>query len=132
MKKEIKEWIDIADKDVQMAKVLLQEGDLTSGVSFHCQQAIEKYFKAYPIDNNWELQKTHNLIKLYAKVKELKDMGLDEKLISDINIIYMETRYPNPYSVPTQAQAKTFLEFTKQVQKTIKQELIFPPNTQKN
>jgi HEPN domain-containing protein len=131
MKKEIKDWIDIADEDVQMAQTLLQEGTFTRGPSFYCQQAIEKYFKAYLLENGWALKKTHNLKELYDEIKKIKGIELDEKILSEINETYFETRYPDSFFVPTQDQAKTFLDFTKQVQKTIKQELISPANIHK-
>ena len=36
-------WVFFADKDILMAKAAIEHAELTSGVLFHCQQAIEKY-----------------------------------------------------------------------------------------
>ena len=49
------------------ASLLKDNPIVTSSVVFHCQQAIEKYFKAYLIENGWELQKTPDS---FANAKE--------------------------------------------------------------
>ena len=131
MKKKIKEWIDIADKDIRAAHLILQDENLTGTVSFHCQQAIEKYFKGYLLENGWKLKKTHNLRQLYDEIKKIKDMKLDEKTLSEINESYAETRYPDFYFAPSPDQARKFLEFAQKVQRTIKQEIGFPQETPK-
>ncbi len=33
----------------------------TSSVCFHCQQAVEKFLKAYLIANGIDIKKTHNI-----------------------------------------------------------------------
>jgi HEPN domain-containing protein len=50
MKKLVNDWIILAEKDVKAASVILNEEYLTNIVAFHCQQAIEKYFKAYILE----------------------------------------------------------------------------------
>ncbi len=46
MKQTTKDWLLIAEEDLLAAKKLSQEEHLSNLVSFHCQQGIEKYFKA--------------------------------------------------------------------------------------
>jgi len=47
MKKQVEDWVLLADKDLQAAEIIIDdEYPLTNIVAFHCQQAIEKYFKA--------------------------------------------------------------------------------------
>ena len=59
------EWIKKADKDLEVAEILLKEKkkylDLAS---FHCQQAFEKYLKGLLVNNGVLPGKTHNLEKL--------------------------------------------------------------------
>jgi len=44
MKKQVENWILLADKDSYAAEIILKdEYALTNIVPFHCQQAIEKY-----------------------------------------------------------------------------------------
>ena len=43
--KRYKDWLDIAEKDLKSARILV-EHDADNGIAcFHCQQAIEKCFK---------------------------------------------------------------------------------------
>ena len=50
MKKQVKDWILLADQDLNASEILIKnEYPLTNIVAFHCQQTIEKYFKAYLI-----------------------------------------------------------------------------------
>jgi HEPN domain-containing protein len=50
MKKQAEDWIFFADKDLQAAEIIINdEHPLTNIIAFHCQQAIEKYLKAYII-----------------------------------------------------------------------------------
>jgi HEPN domain-containing protein len=58
---------------------------LTNIVAFHCQQAIEKYFKAYILEHDKPLLKIHDLLKLYGMIKQIKDLEIDEDLLSIIN-----------------------------------------------
>jgi len=44
----VKNWLDKAEKDLISAKHELSFKDMvTESVCFHCQQAVEKYLKAY-------------------------------------------------------------------------------------
>jgi len=66
-------------------------------------------------------QKTHDLGKLYSEIKKIKDWNIDEQQLVIIRDIYVESRYPSDIgllsdgSIPTQEDAKIFLEFTKEV-----------------
>jgi HEPN domain-containing protein len=65
MKKPVADWLFLAESDLRTAKIAVKdEYPLTNIVAFHCQQAIEKYLKAYLIENEVSLIKTHDLVKL--------------------------------------------------------------------
>jgi HEPN domain-containing protein len=51
MKKPVADWMILAEKDVKAASVIINEEYLTNIAAFHCQQAIEKFFKAYILGN---------------------------------------------------------------------------------
>ncbi|MDR2704868.1 MAG: HEPN domain-containing protein [Planctomycetaceae bacterium] len=128
MKKLVNDWVFFAEKDIKNASIIIEEEDLTTIAAFHCQQAIEKYFKAYILENNKSLLKIHDLPKLYGIIKEIKDFEIDEDLLSSINETYIEDRYPGelgllPGGMPSIEQAKIFLEFAKEIEKKIKKEL---------
>ena len=128
MKKLVNDWMILAEKDVKAASVIINEEHLTNIVAFHCQQAIEKYFKAYILEYDKPLLKIHDLPKLYGMIKEVKDLEIDEDLLSVINETYIEDRYPGelgllPDGMPSNEQVHDFLEFTKSIEEKIKNEL---------
>jgi HEPN domain-containing protein len=69
MKKLVADWLMLAEQDIRTASVIINEEHLTNIVAFHCQQAIEKYFKAYILENGRPLLKIHDLPKLYGIIK---------------------------------------------------------------
>jgi HEPN domain-containing protein len=118
MKNGIKEWLMIAKNDLVTATVLMKMGDAkailqeeycyTVAVVFHCHQAIEKYFKAFLLENSWNLVKTHDLPELYEEIKKIKDLNLNEAIIDKIYGRYSKTRYPEDYNPTTEEQAREF------------------------
>jgi len=122
-------WTFFADKDLALAEFIAERPEFTGELAFHCQQSIEKYLKAYLVKSKIPFKKTHDLVELYHKVKEIKDLGIDEILLKDIRNLYTEVRYPSNIglladgSLPTQEKAKTYLDFTKNVANIIKNEI---------
>ena len=129
MKKQVEDWIQLADKDLCAAEIILKnEYPLTNIVAFHCQQTIEKYLKAFLIEKDIPVIKTHDLIKLNGLIKEVKDLGIDEKKLIIINEVYIESRYPGelgllPDGMPSEEQAKEFVAYAKEVKTIIMKEL---------
>ena len=129
MKKQVEAWIGFAEKDILTISEIIENQNLTNIVEFHCQQAIEKYFKAFLLENNKPLTRIHNLLALYGVIKEIIDLNIDEDLLSTINDIYLESRYPGEIgllddgSMPTIEQANQFFIFAKEIEIKIKNEL---------
>jgi HEPN domain-containing protein len=125
MKKQVEDWISLADSDLRAAEIILKdEYPLTNIVAFHCQQAIEKYLKALLIDKNVPLIKTHDLIKLNGMINEIQKLNIDEKKLLVINEVYTESRYPGelglmPNGLPTNEEVKEFLEYAKEIKEII-------------
>jgi HEPN domain-containing protein len=126
MKKQVEAWIGFAEKDMLTVSEIIKNINLTNIVTFHCQQAIEKYFKAFILENEKPLMRIHNLLTLYGVIKDIIDLDLDEDLLSTINDIYLESRYPGEIgllddgSMPTFEQANQFFTFAKEIEKKIK------------
>ena len=129
MKKQVEAWINNAEKDVLAISEIIKNPMLTNIVTFHCQQAIEKYFKAYILDNSKPLLKIHNLLTLYGTIKEIIDLDINEDMLSTVNDIYLESRYPGEIgllddgSTPTIEQANQFFAFVKEIEAKIKNEI---------
>ena len=125
MKKQVEEWMFFANHDLSAAERLLQDDDsLTTIVAFHCQQAIEKCFKAFLIENDVPLKRTHDLIRLNEMIKGIRDFGIDEKRLAVINDVYFDSRYPGefglmPNGMPSREQAEDFIRFAQEVRTKI-------------
>jgi HEPN domain-containing protein len=119
-------WTFFADKDISIAELAVDNAELSGEVIFHCQQAVEKYFKAFLAKNDAIFKKTHDLIELYLKVKNIKDWNIDETILERLNDLYIETRYPSSigffpdYSLPAVEDAKMYLNFAKNIADIVK------------
>ena len=122
MKDKTTAWVFFADRDILTAKTIIDYTELTGEVAFHCQQAIEKYFKAYLVEHGKEVRKIHDLLSLYSEVKSIHDWNIDEDLLEVISKIYTESRYPGNIGMtpegllPTPEDARRYLEFTLSVE----------------
>ena len=59
-------WVQRAENDITTARYLsenIHPGPIEI-ICFHCQQAAEKYLKAFLVWNDQEPSKTHDLIEL--------------------------------------------------------------------
>ena len=119
MKLTTKEWLSAAEDDLISAKKLIDEIRLTNIVAFHCQQCIEKGFKALIEEQLGISVKSHDLIRLNDKVSLL--FTDDEmNLLATINEVYIDARYPGdmglmPHGKPTLAEAKNFIVFSQSI-----------------
>lgn len=127
MKKEVEGWLFFADKDMLAANILIQQDEtLTGSVTFHCQQAIEKYFKAYLLEHGKKIRRNHDLISLYAEVKTFHDWNIDEALLEKLSDMYIESHYPdsmplNPaILIPAPEEAQRYLDFARHVETIFK------------
>jgi HEPN domain-containing protein len=80
------------------------------------------------LQNAKPIIKTHDLIKLYSAVKEIKNLNIHETRLKAVDSVYVETRYPGeigllPNGAPTEKEAQGFLVFAREVEKIIKKEL---------
>ncbi|GBR76547.1 HEPN domain-containing protein [Candidatus Termititenax persephonae] len=131
MKKAIEDWLNFADKDIELSETIFKLADaerFMSFVAFHCQQAVEKYFKAFILENKLPLLKIHNLVKLYSDIKRFNDLDIDADLLGLLNNAYVKTRYPANIglvadNVPSLEQSLGFLNLAKDVAKKIRKAL---------
>jgi HEPN domain-containing protein len=93
MKKETREWIELSEEDLQVARLALDEG-IPRTCIFHCQQALEKLLKAIWIEKAAEgyPPREHNLTLLAAKGNVVLDAGRQE-FFDSLSKQYMPTRY---------------------------------------
>ena len=121
MKSQVEKWISRANKDLSVAEIVHDHSlENDEDVAFHCQQAIEKYFKAFLIENDLPLVRTHDLTQLYGMIKKITDLHIDEEKLFSISNVYIDSRYPDVghMVIPSREQAHEFIAFAKEV-KTI-------------
>lgn len=88
-------WVTMAQKHIRSAKILFEHDADNETVCFHCQQAVEKYFKGYLIYISGQLQDGHSLLKLCKKaMAHDQSFGSFLKDMAFVNTFYIETRYP--------------------------------------
>ena len=114
MKKQVTQWLKYAEIDLLSAEKLLDDKNLTQSVAFHSHQTAEKSFKAILEDRSIRIPKSHDLEKLYGMIlKEGIKLILDEDILSQINDVYIDSRYPGdagliPQGMPSTEKAKEF------------------------
>ena len=98
----IKQWLLKANEDLLVVDKLTEyEIIATSSACFHCQQAVEKFLKAFLIANGVEVKKTHNIEYLLSECADYdKDFtDIDPKELSDFGV---DVRYPGDIFIPDQ------------------------------
>ena len=116
MKPTTKEWLKAAKDDLDAAQTLVLKPNLTSLAAFHCQQCIEKCFKAVIEEKNIQFKKSHDLLRLQSLINlNLNDS--ENYLLAIINEVYIDSRYPGdqgllPHGKPTQAEANSFISLS--------------------
>jgi HEPN domain-containing protein len=102
---------------------------LTGEISYDCQQAIEKYLKAFILVKRIPLKRIHNLLTLYDIVVQVKDFGFDRELLRILTELHTDSRYSENLvlhpdgALPSVEQAKTFLAFARTVAAAITAEI---------
>ena len=97
MTDKIKYWLDIAEEDISVAKVLIKANKFLY-TGFMCHQAIEKALKAVISRDCEESEippKIHDLSKLAIRAKLFDLMSEEQQdFIEDLNPLNVEARYP--------------------------------------
>ncbi len=91
----VQEWVRKADDDLKYAEYTIRDTEYYAHACFNCQQAAEKYLKAFIIAKDLPFAKTHILAAL---LKTCKDAGYPfGNLLDAVNALdscYIDTRYP--------------------------------------
>lgn len=89
-------WIEKAAQDLRAAEALIQnEPPVLYAACFHCQQACEKYIKAFLTKWQIEFPKTHDIRQLLELVAKVSAKLAEELAGAAVLTPYgVETRYP--------------------------------------
>lgn len=90
------DWLEIAAGDLLAARLLIEQGQCLEAAGFHCQQAMEKAFKAFLIEATGQLVDGHNLTWLCRQAsKHHRGYARFLDATAGMNRLYIETRYPS-------------------------------------
>ena len=115
----VREWIHKAEHDIGMAELaLVNKPEYTDAVCFHCQQAAEKYLKAYLVFLNIGFERKHNLSYLLDLINERQPVPeVIYDLADKLEDYAVETRYPDDWlEIPLDEAQEAF-----QIAKNIKE-----------
>lgn len=92
-----KEWLDIAETDLNTANFLLNMRPVpVEIICYHCEQAAEKLLKAVLVHHDVEAPKTHDLVhlcKLCAEVESEYGQLIDA--CAELSPYGVQIRYPS-------------------------------------
>jgi len=101
--KQSVQWLVKGDHDLGTAKItFLHIPEFSDTVGFHCQQAFEKYLKAYLIALSVSFKYTHDLVYLLELVIS-QDMEFKKyyELCLELQGYAVEIRYPDGINFPS-------------------------------
>ena len=128
MDEQVKYWIELADYDLDTARVMLNTGRYLY-VGFMCHQVVEKMLKAYYAATTGEIPPfTHN-IELLARKSGLDcDFSQDQlDFVRQLEPLNVQSRYPTDRELLIQSLTETkcrrIFDQTTEIHKWINQKL---------
>ena len=119
--KIVKQWIEKADHDLGTAKIIyLHIPEYNDTITFHCQQAVEKYLKAYLILLDIEFRYSHDLvylIGLISKRDKFEESFYDQAAI--LQDFAIEIRYPSDKLELNDVDVKNAIKYAEAFRKRI-------------
>jgi HEPN domain-containing protein len=126
LREAAKNWIEFAERDLAAAKRLVKDEYVANVCLFHCQQTLEKLFKAVLEENKTRIPRIHSLTTLFEQLPvELKNKNfITSEELGLIDDIYIDARYPGevgliPGGFPTLKDAMEVLEITNKAHSVI-------------
>ncbi|MBC7218326.1 MAG: HEPN domain-containing protein [Candidatus Caldatribacterium sp.] len=114
MKRETREWLSIAEEELQSGECLFERGFYRMAY-YHAQQAVEKVLKALLVEKEIPPPRTHNILDLCVALRKLgSNPPLSEEESVFLTSIY-QARYPAglgllPSGEPSKGDAEKALQ----------------------
>ena len=99
MKSQSENWLSSADDDLILISEIIRNEHLTHMVAFHCQQVIEKSFKAIQEEKEGKVPRIHNIITLRGRTEKHINLDIDESLLIQFNELYTDSRYSTDFGL---------------------------------
>ena len=121
----VKPWIQKAENDILSARYLAENMHPApiEIIGFHCQQAAEKYLKAFLVSNDQEPPKTHDLIELVKLCSNYNGSLLSLSTKCEYLIPFAtRTRYPGTSDLEDEDIGKS-LSFAQEIIEMVKSKI---------
>jgi len=119
----IKQWLAKANEDLLVVERLTENEIIaTSSVCFHCQQAVEKFLKAFLIAHETEIKKTHNIEYLLSECSDIdKDFSdIDPKELSEFGV---DARYPGDMYIPGKEETLEYKKMAMEMKELVESKI---------
>lgn len=101
LKELVEQWLIKADHDLLIVeRDIRNEAPLTDIICFHCQQAAEKYLKAFLVSKLSVPQRTHDIRTIINECCKLDPNFEKLNSCSYLSNYAVESRYPDNYYLP--------------------------------
>jgi len=113
----IKDWLAKASNDLKSVEheLRLEEGEVLRDIAcFHCQQAAEKYLKAFLIFHQVDFPKTHNIEYLLEKCAEI-DARFYDIDVKGLTSFAVDVRYGDEFYVPDMDEVEYYYKIAKKI-----------------
>lgn len=119
IRKYVVQWIEKAEEDRLVVHQLMEANSSAMGaIGFHCQQAAEKFLKAFLIFHGIEPPRTHNIEFL---LKQCSEIAVNFTSINPLNLTDygVEARYPGDFLEPSAMELKGLIEMVDQIREIV-------------
>jgi len=121
----IDNWLKKADNDLRVVEHEMERpGDeiVTDAACFHCQQAVEKYLKAFLASHQTEFHRTHSIEYLLAEAGKI-DTGFSEINPGELSDFGVDVRYPDDFYLPGLDEVKFYYELALKIKALVLEKL---------
>lgn len=122
----VKAWLHKANEDIQVILKLTdnQPELFTGAICFHCQQAVEKFLKAYLSYNYIDYPKTHDLDYLLSECRKIDKKGFEDIDLKNLTDFGVSIRYPDDFYIPDLEEVNEYVAIAIKVKNIIDQKIV--------
>jgi HEPN domain-containing protein len=112
----VQKWIMKAEHDLKTAENAFNASEvMTDTLCFHCQQAAEKYLKAFLVSHDIVPEKTHEIARVLEACVNIDAAFEQIKYAVALTEYAVELRYPDDFYFPSLDESKTAYELALKV-----------------
>ena len=104
-------------------RLIEREPYILDSTCFHCQQAVEKYLKAYLIFKEVNFKKTHDIDYLLEECAKF-DKEFNHIDVKNINDFAVDIRYPDDSTMQELEVATEYIQIAKHVKQLVESKII--------